>query len=317
MTTDVSVVIAAWNAAAFIERALHSALAQKDVTLEVLVVDDASADATVQIVEAVGDARVRCIRLASNQGPAGARNAAFAVAQGEWVAVLDADDTMRPHRLAQLIAFGRSTGADIVADNLWLQVQDEVQPPRLLIDEQLDGAAVPVSLQEYFLDNRLFGKGHGLGYLKPLFRRDFLRDRSLAYNPRMRIGEDFQLVAEALAQGAKFLHRRSADYDYHVHTGSISHRLSVANSQAMQRAADEFRARYASQLGVSDRAAMDAYARSLDQGAAFVAMVDALKRWRFAGFMAIAAANPVALKHMTMPLQARLQRLFNRGASAH
>jgi succinoglycan biosynthesis protein ExoO len=313
MTPDVSVVIAAWNATAFIEQALHSVLAQQDVTFEVLVVDDASTDDTVRVVEALGDAHVRCIRLASNQGPGGARNAGFAAAQGEWIAVLDADDTMRPHRLAQLVAFARSTGADIVADNLWLHTQDKAPEARLLIDEPLDGTAVPISLRDYFLDNLLFGKGRGLGYLKPVFRRGFLRDHGLGYNPRLRIGEDFQLVAEALVQGAKFSRRRSADYDYHVHAGSISHRLSVANSQAMRQAAAEFIARYASQLNMADRAAVDAYARSLDQGSAFIAMVDALKQRRLLGFAAIAAANPTALKHMMMPLQARLQRIFGKG----
>ncbi|WP_158554903.1 glycosyltransferase family 2 protein [Methylovirgula sp. 4M-Z18] len=310
---NVSVIVAAWNAAGFIGNALRSALAQQGVTLEVLVIDDASTDATVQVVEALNDQRIRCIRLPTNQGPAGARNAGLAAAQGEWVAVLDADDTMRPHRLAQLVAFGRETAADIVADNLWVSTTNASRPPHLLIDEPLDGAALPVSLQDYFLDNLLFGKGRGLGYLKPLFRLEFLRGHALAYDPHLRIGEDFQLVAEALAQGAKFVRRRSADYDYQVHTGSISHRLSEANAQAMLQAADGFLARYAAQLATADRAAAEAYTRSLRQGAAFVAMVAALKRRRVNDFLTIAATNPAALKHMMMPVQARLQRFFGQG----
>jgi hypothetical protein len=95
----VSAVIPAYNAAGFIERAIQSVLAQTRPVIEVLVVDDGSRDDTAAIAERCG-APVRVIRQA-NAGPSAARNHGARVAQGEWVAFLDADDAWRPEKLQQ------------------------------------------------------------------------------------------------------------------------------------------------------------------------------------------------------------------------
>jgi succinoglycan biosynthesis protein ExoO len=58
---DVSVIIAAWNAERTIGRAVRSACAQQGVDLEVIVVDDASTDATAATVQALDETRVRCL----------------------------------------------------------------------------------------------------------------------------------------------------------------------------------------------------------------------------------------------------------------
>jgi glycosyltransferase involved in cell wall biosynthesis len=89
----VSVIMAAFNAGGTIEVSLGSALAQTHRDLEIIVVDDGSTDDTAAVAArvAAGDARVRLIRKA-NEGVSSARNAAIAVAQGDYVAPLDADD---------------------------------------------------------------------------------------------------------------------------------------------------------------------------------------------------------------------------------
>jgi glycosyltransferase involved in cell wall biosynthesis len=95
----VSVVIPAYNAAPWIEQTIASCLAQTHTPLEVIVVDDASTDDTVQRVERFG-APVRCLRQAS-AGPAVARNRGIRAARGEFVAMIDADDTWSPNKLAR------------------------------------------------------------------------------------------------------------------------------------------------------------------------------------------------------------------------
>lgn len=68
---DVTFVIAAYNSAETIFPAIESALAQKSVSLEIIVVDDCSTDTTRDVVSAIAqsDPRVRLIALESNQGP--------------------------------------------------------------------------------------------------------------------------------------------------------------------------------------------------------------------------------------------------------
>lgn len=102
MTTQplVSVIIPAYNAAAFIRETLESVLAQTHEQLEVIVVDDGSTDSTAQIVRAVAARDPRVVLLhQANGGVAAARNLAIAHSKGEFVAPIDADDVWFPQKI--------------------------------------------------------------------------------------------------------------------------------------------------------------------------------------------------------------------------
>src|SRR5690242_853594 len=94
----VSVVIPAFNAERFIGRALKSALGQTYSNLEIVVVDDNSADRTPEVAAGI-DPRIRIIRRKTTSGAAMARNAGIEAADGEYVAFLDADDEWLPEKL--------------------------------------------------------------------------------------------------------------------------------------------------------------------------------------------------------------------------
>lgn len=86
----VSVVIPAFNAGRFLSDSIGAVLAQRDVALEVIVVDDGSTDDTPAVAAAFGE-RIRYVRQ-QNAGPSRARNRGLAEARGEFIAFLDADD---------------------------------------------------------------------------------------------------------------------------------------------------------------------------------------------------------------------------------
>jgi glycosyltransferase involved in cell wall biosynthesis len=95
------VVIPTYNAADFIRRTLNSVLAQGYDNLEVLVIDDGSADGTADIVATYADP-VRLIRQL-NAGVSAARNRALVEATGQLVAFLDHDDVWYPGKLNQQV----------------------------------------------------------------------------------------------------------------------------------------------------------------------------------------------------------------------
>jgi glycosyltransferase involved in cell wall biosynthesis len=101
----VSVIIPTFNRAYCLERAVDSALAQTYSDLEVVVVDDGSTDNTKALVHTryAGEKRVIYLHQA-NRGVAGARNAGFGVARGEFIALLDSDDVWMPWKLDVQIA---------------------------------------------------------------------------------------------------------------------------------------------------------------------------------------------------------------------
>lgn len=101
----VSVIIPAYNSAAFVRETIDSALAQTHPDIEVIVVDDGSRDETPAILATYGD-RIR-VHCQKNTGVAGARNTGLRLATGEWVAFLDADDIWEPRKIeTQLQAVG-------------------------------------------------------------------------------------------------------------------------------------------------------------------------------------------------------------------
>lgn len=100
----VSVVIPAYNAEKWIAKTLHSVLQQTYDRLEVIVVDDGSRDATVDIVQNIAATDPRVILLQQNNaGVAIARNRGIACASGELIAPIDADDLWHPQNLEKQV----------------------------------------------------------------------------------------------------------------------------------------------------------------------------------------------------------------------
>jgi glycosyltransferase involved in cell wall biosynthesis len=109
---DVTVVIPTRDRRSLLLRTLRSARVQEGVRLEIVVVDDGSADDTPAAVEALGDERIRLVRHERPSGVAAARNAGIAGASGEWVAFLDDDDLWAPHKLRVQLAVAAEYRAD-------------------------------------------------------------------------------------------------------------------------------------------------------------------------------------------------------------
>lgn len=107
----ISVIIPAYNCADTICCAIDSALCQ-DVDLEVLVLNDCSADHLDDVMLSyANDARVRYLKNEENLGASGTRNRGVALAEGEYIAFLDADDCWKPGKLARQLKLLKETEA--------------------------------------------------------------------------------------------------------------------------------------------------------------------------------------------------------------
>jgi glycosyltransferase involved in cell wall biosynthesis len=106
MNMTVSVVIPVYNGAAFIARAIDSALEQSHRPAEVIVVNDGSTDGTLEVLAAYRG-RIRLLSIA-NGGVSNARNLGMQASTGELIAFLDADDSWHPNKLQQQVAAMRA-----------------------------------------------------------------------------------------------------------------------------------------------------------------------------------------------------------------
>ncbi len=100
----VSVIMAVYNGSSYVGAAIDSILAQTFADFELIVVDDGSTDATAQILESIGDPRLRLVRQ-DNQGLAASLNHAISLARGKYLARHDHDDVSLPQRFAKQVAF--------------------------------------------------------------------------------------------------------------------------------------------------------------------------------------------------------------------
>lgn len=105
METDqdvISVIVPVFNGAKFITEALHSILAQEYTPLEIIVVDDGSTDETALAVQSFGASI--SYHYQENSGSSAARNHGIRLAQGHWLAFLDADDVWAQGKLHRQMA---------------------------------------------------------------------------------------------------------------------------------------------------------------------------------------------------------------------
>ncbi len=297
-------IVAAYNAADSLEAAVASALAD-DIAMEVVIVDDASADDTLARARAIPDPRVRAFAMGVNGGPAAARNRALDEARGEFVAVLDADDLFLPGRLARLLARAEATRADIVVDNVLVE-REGAAPEPLMSSAMLAGMA-EMDLATYVRGNHPFTRNQSLGYAKPFFRREMLDRLTLRYDTGLRIGEDYLLMADALALGAKCVLEPAAGYLYRRREGSISARLGSQHVAAMKRADADFLLRHT--LDTPSRKALNERRAALDTAGAFIGAIDHLKARKLVSALATVASHPASALHFRYPIAARLQRL--------
>jgi succinoglycan biosynthesis protein ExoU len=228
----VDVLIAVWNDAGTIERAVRSALSDAYVN-NVIVIDDASTDDTASVVASLqAEAAGRLIfrRLEKNGGPAIARNQGLDASTAPWVAILDGDDYFLPNRINALL--DASDGADFVADDQ-LQIKEDGGDTEFLIGHS---ATMTIDLATFVTEN--LSKGPRLrkeyGFLKPIMRRSFLDSHQLRYDEQLRLGEDFALYSRALAAGAVFKVVPDRTYASVVRSGSISGHHSKADLERLR-----------------------------------------------------------------------------------
>lgn len=111
----ISVVIPTYNRARSIGRAVNSVLSQSYRNIELIVVDDASTDATLDLLAAIDDPRLRVINQPRNAGASAARQAGILAARGDLIAFQDSDDFWLPEKLETQMRIFADLPEDYVA----------------------------------------------------------------------------------------------------------------------------------------------------------------------------------------------------------
>lgn len=314
VTSQISIIIPAYNASPTIARAIKSALAEPEV-VEVIVVDDCSSDDTVDAARACddGSGRLKVFEQTQNGGPAAARNRALAESAAPWVALLDSDDFLLPGRMAGLLAHAGE--ADFIADDLWKVDEADPDGPRVSLIGKTDDLPRFIDFEEFVLSNvTQSGKERQeLGFIKPLMRRAFLDEHHIRYRADMRLGEDYELYARALAAGARLLLLPAQGYVAVVRAGSLSGQHSEQDLQLLRDCNQALRDDFS--LTKGQKAALEAHYRDTDCRLQWRLLIVAVKNRDIgAALKCFARPWPVPLYLAARLWEQFILRVFRKGA---
>jgi glycosyltransferase involved in cell wall biosynthesis len=209
----VSIIIPAYNVAAYIRETLDSVLAQTFTSYETIIINDGSPD-TAELERALAPYRDRIVYLKQeNRGAAAARNAGLRQARGRYVAFLDADDWWLENYLSEQVAFIESgEGYELVYTDA-LITGDSPLSGRTYMEISPSHGAVTF---EALITQRCNVITSGV-----LARRDSILDSGM-FDEGLRRAHDYDLWMRLARKGARIAYQRKVLVRYRVHAGNLS-----------------------------------------------------------------------------------------------
>jgi glycosyltransferase involved in cell wall biosynthesis len=216
----VSIVITNHNRAAYLAECLDSLHRQTYVNKEIIIVDDASSDRSVDVVRAwcekngiVGTDSLILVRLPRNAGFSGAITTGFFLARGEFIAVQDADDFSHSSRLEKQVAYLRSEPDVALVGTNYAAFKDAEE----------DRQYVPANWLSYGEEIRSVYRngGHCICHGTIMFRGDVF-DRIGGLSRRIVGAEDYDFIVKFLEHKARIENMPEILYYYRLHTNQRS-----------------------------------------------------------------------------------------------
>jgi len=221
----ISIIVPFYNAETYIQDCLD-ALHDQDFTLsfEVIMIDDASTDKSQNIIKAYNYPGIQLYSLPKNSGPGAARNFGLKKARGEYIFLLDVDDTIEPDTLTLLYNVAKKTSCDLVfpdfkqienslnlRDNFFNYSEDKI----FNLNEIKEGMKQQIHFNS-------FG-AHGLfGINGRLIKRSIIVDNNLLFEESLRYLEDDTFAWDLLSfvQDVRYVRKQLYIYNIYPNTNS-------------------------------------------------------------------------------------------------
>jgi glycosyltransferase involved in cell wall biosynthesis len=295
MRPVVSLVMPVWQTPrSWLLEAVHSVLEERDVPIEVVLVDDGSPEPAERLLESVDDARLR-ISCVEHAGPSAARNVGIAAATGEWIRFVDSDDVVVPGSTERL--YRAASGERVIAYGATLVCNENLEPQRL-ISSDLEGPAEVQCLLGRF----------EVRVVSMLFPRDVVVQAG-EWDPTFRVSGDWDFVLRAL-ELAPVKPVDVVATHYRRHAASVTRTADIAAGEhARERIVERYFERHPdrsrSRLARRARAAvwLDGAAAHAHHGAARMAFARLGRAALIRPIATTAAAGRLLPRILTMPLR--------------
>ncbi|MDR0889092.1 MAG: glycosyltransferase [Oscillospiraceae bacterium] len=211
----ISVIVPVYNAENFVQNCVNSLLEQSYRNLEIILVDDGSADRSLSICQSLQKRDSRILLIAKeNGGVSSARNCGLDAATGDWIAFVDADDSVERYLFSRLMRERNSYGCEIdammfeyrllYADGKIVEHSHRETPPMISAHDAISYTILPYNR---FACTKVFSRSI-VGTLR--------------FDSEIQVGEDSLFAVSALKNARSVLYSSYCGYNYFQNTGSAT-----------------------------------------------------------------------------------------------
>lgn len=217
----VSIIIPVYNVEKYIKKTIESVIGQTYEKLELIIVDDGSTDASIDIAQKALDDSAITYQIVhqNNRGVGCARNIGMELAKGEWLFFLDSDDILVPNTVKTMIEATKQEKVDMVFCGY--KTISSLQEIESYVGETIFLMYTSEQLQKDFLLRETIVLAPGT-----LWRRELLISRQIFFE-KIAWSEDQHFVWRALRDIGNAIHVKETLYYYVQHQGSIMHSTTV------------------------------------------------------------------------------------------
>jgi glycosyltransferase involved in cell wall biosynthesis len=216
----VSVIMSVHNGSAFLAEAIESILNQDYKDFEFIIINDASTDASGEIIRSYNDSRIIAISNSTNLGLTKSLNLALKIAKGIYVARMDADDISKPDRFEKQVSFlNKHPDVGFCGTQVFYSNQSKTTGFYPMEYEEIKVAAMSMN---------------PFAHPTVVFRRKLFADNNLFYDEEYKSGQDYELWSRALfvTKGVNLKERLLV---YRVHNNQIGHLFIKQTSEYVKR----------------------------------------------------------------------------------
>lgn len=212
----VSVIMSNYNTPAeYLVEAIESVLNQTYTNFELIIVDDCSTDNSLEIIKSYKDSRIVVFENEENLGITKSLNRALAVAKGEYIARMDADDVCLPERLSKQVEYLKNnpqvvvcgTGVELIGD--W----QERHSNKIICRD--------IPNRDLFKVYLLFGNYPNIVHPSAMFNGTLIRNFNITYDENYPVAQDYKMWVTCCDYG-ECVNLKETLLRYRVHSGAVS-----------------------------------------------------------------------------------------------
>lgn len=229
----ISLIMPIYNAEKRLGKALDSIMAQTYSNVEVILINDGSTDASLELCEMYAEKySTILLRSVENSGPGAARNVGLAQVTGDYISFVDADDYLQADFLERMVEITANHVFDIVSSNYYQVDQEREIAKNNYQTGTINNFGDAAEQKRY----DLFKTSSSFGYVwGKLYKTAFIKENQLKFSEeRKAFLEDTLFNLKAISYQPNYYVLNEALYNYNIYEGSVSNTTEDITDRALQ-----------------------------------------------------------------------------------